>query len=175
VVDCELDCGVEGQGVGHAGLVDDEKRRRSDPRRPVLKSAVSQRPGQCRLVAQWHNRLQETLAQRRFGEIVLSTLPPRRRSPARFDRQYRSKERSPRQIPGIRAAMFFRVPESTTFGGRVLRRSPPWRPILADVLPHEEVRDAEEPEPHEDQYGQGHCGGYPDAKFVTRFESFLAG
>jgi hypothetical protein len=40
VVDGKLDCGVEGQGVGHAGLVDDDQRRRSDPRRPVRKSAV---------------------------------------------------------------------------------------------------------------------------------------
>ena len=33
--DGEPDCGVEGQGVGHAGLVDDDQRRRSDPRHPV--------------------------------------------------------------------------------------------------------------------------------------------
>ena len=31
VVDGELDCGVEGQGVGHASLVDEDQRRRSDP------------------------------------------------------------------------------------------------------------------------------------------------
>ena len=41
-----------GTSVGHAGLVDDDQRRRSDPRRLVRKSAVSQRPSQCRLVAQ---------------------------------------------------------------------------------------------------------------------------
>ena len=40
-VDGEPDCGVEGQGVGHAGLVDDDQRRRSDTRRPVRESAVS--------------------------------------------------------------------------------------------------------------------------------------
>ncbi len=39
--DGELDCGVEGEGVGHAGLVDDDQRRRSDPRRPVREIAVS--------------------------------------------------------------------------------------------------------------------------------------
>ena len=33
--DGELDCGVEGEGVGHAGFVDDDQRRRSDPGRPV--------------------------------------------------------------------------------------------------------------------------------------------
>src|SRR5829696_2031422 len=77
----------------------------------------------------------------------------------------RSKGRSPRQIPGNLAGMFLRVPKSGACRVRILRRSPPWRPILADELPHEEVRDPEEPEPHEDQCGQGHCGGYPDAKF----------
>ena len=40
-VDGEPDCGVEGQGVGHAGLVDDDQRRRSDPGRPVREIAVS--------------------------------------------------------------------------------------------------------------------------------------
>ena len=39
-VDGEPDCGVEGEGVGHAGLVDDDQRRRSDPRRPVREVAV---------------------------------------------------------------------------------------------------------------------------------------
>ena len=40
-VDGELDCGVEGQSVGHAGFVDDDQRRRSDPHRPVREFAVS--------------------------------------------------------------------------------------------------------------------------------------
>ena len=31
----ELNGGVEGEGVGHAGLVNDDQRRRSDPRRPL--------------------------------------------------------------------------------------------------------------------------------------------
>ena len=44
-VDGELDCGVEGQGVGHARFVDDHQRRRSDPR-PLGEFPVSQRPGQ---------------------------------------------------------------------------------------------------------------------------------
>jgi hypothetical protein len=36
-VDGELDCGVEGQGVGHAGFVDDDQCRRSDRRCPIRK------------------------------------------------------------------------------------------------------------------------------------------
>ena len=40
-IDGKLDCGVEGQGVGHAGLVDDDQRRRADRGRPVRESAVS--------------------------------------------------------------------------------------------------------------------------------------
>src|SRR5215204_7292998 len=32
---------VEGQGVGHAGFVDDDQRRRSDPGRPIRESAAS--------------------------------------------------------------------------------------------------------------------------------------
>ena len=44
--DGEPDCGVEGQGVGHAGLVDDHQRRRSDPGRPVRQLAVPQGPGE---------------------------------------------------------------------------------------------------------------------------------
>ena len=40
-VDGELDCGVEGQRVGHAGLVDDDQRRRSDPVAQSGRSAVS--------------------------------------------------------------------------------------------------------------------------------------
>src|SRR5688500_2478894 len=40
-VDGEPDCGIEGQGIGHAGLVDDDQRRRSDPRCPVQGAAVS--------------------------------------------------------------------------------------------------------------------------------------
>ena len=39
-VDGELDGGVEGQGVGHAGFVDDDQRRRSDRGRPVRELAV---------------------------------------------------------------------------------------------------------------------------------------
>jgi hypothetical protein len=38
--DGELDGGVEGQGVGHAGFVDDHQCRRSDRCRPVRKFAV---------------------------------------------------------------------------------------------------------------------------------------
>jgi hypothetical protein len=41
VVESEPDCGVEGQGVGHAGLVDDDQRCRADTRCPVRKIAVS--------------------------------------------------------------------------------------------------------------------------------------
>jgi hypothetical protein len=33
--DGELDGGVEGEGVGHAGFVDDQQGRRTDRRRPV--------------------------------------------------------------------------------------------------------------------------------------------
>jgi hypothetical protein len=34
-IDGELDCGVEGEGVGHAGFVDDQQRRRANPSRPI--------------------------------------------------------------------------------------------------------------------------------------------
>ena len=40
-VDGELDCGVEEQGIGYAGLIDDHQRRRADRGRPVRESAVS--------------------------------------------------------------------------------------------------------------------------------------
>jgi hypothetical protein len=39
-VNSEPDCGVEGQGVGHARFVNDDQRRRSDPRRPVRQVAM---------------------------------------------------------------------------------------------------------------------------------------
>jgi hypothetical protein len=42
----ELNCGVEGEGVGHAGFVDDDQRRWSNRRCPVRESPVSQRPGE---------------------------------------------------------------------------------------------------------------------------------
>ena len=45
-IDGEPDCGVQGQGVGHAGLVDDDQRRRSDPGHPVRQVAVPQGPGE---------------------------------------------------------------------------------------------------------------------------------
>ena len=68
VVDGEPDCHVKREGVGHAGLVDDDQRRRSDPRRAVRESAVSQRPGQfgqecrceCRFVRRGRQRRQRT-------------------------------------------------------------------------------------------------------------------
>ena len=41
-IDGELDGGVEGQGVGHAGFVDDQQGRRADRCRPVRKVAVVQ-------------------------------------------------------------------------------------------------------------------------------------
>ena len=44
--DHELDGGVEGQRVGHAGFVDDHQRRRPDPRSPIRQVAVLQRPGE---------------------------------------------------------------------------------------------------------------------------------
>ena len=40
--DGELDGGVEGQGVGHAGFIDDHQGRRADRCRPVRQVAVSQ-------------------------------------------------------------------------------------------------------------------------------------
>ena len=39
-IDGELDGGVEGEGVGHAGFVDDHQGRRADPRRPVRQVAM---------------------------------------------------------------------------------------------------------------------------------------
>ena len=39
-IDGELDGGVEGQGVGHAGFVDDHQCRRVGRRRPVGQLAV---------------------------------------------------------------------------------------------------------------------------------------
>ena len=44
--DHELDSGVEGQRVGHAGFVNDHQGRRPDPRRPIRQVAVLQRPGE---------------------------------------------------------------------------------------------------------------------------------
>ena len=40
--DDELDGGVEGQGVGHAGFVDDHQGRRADRCRPLRQLAVVQ-------------------------------------------------------------------------------------------------------------------------------------
>ena len=40
-IDGEPDCGVEGESVSHAGLIDDDQRRRSDTRCPVREIAVS--------------------------------------------------------------------------------------------------------------------------------------
>ena len=40
--DGELHGGVEGQGVGHAGFVDDQQRRRADRCRPVRQLAMIQ-------------------------------------------------------------------------------------------------------------------------------------
>ena len=45
-VDGEPDGGVEGQGVGHAGLVDDDQRRRSDRGHPIRQPAMVEGPGQ---------------------------------------------------------------------------------------------------------------------------------
>jgi hypothetical protein len=39
-IDGELDGGVEGQGVGHAGFVDDQQGRPADCCRPLRKVAV---------------------------------------------------------------------------------------------------------------------------------------
>jgi hypothetical protein len=44
--DHELDSGVEGQRVGHPGLVNDHQGRRADPRSPIRKVAVLQGPGE---------------------------------------------------------------------------------------------------------------------------------
>ena len=44
--DGELDGGVEGQSVGHAGFVDDQQGRRADRCRPVRQVAVVQGPGE---------------------------------------------------------------------------------------------------------------------------------
>jgi hypothetical protein len=45
-IDGELHGRVEGQGVGHAGFVDDQQGRRADRCRPVRQLAVLQGPGQ---------------------------------------------------------------------------------------------------------------------------------
>ena len=45
-IDGEPDGGVEGEGVGHAGLVDDDQRRRTDRGRPVRQVAMIKGPGQ---------------------------------------------------------------------------------------------------------------------------------
>jgi hypothetical protein len=45
-VESESDCGVEGQGVGHASLVDDQQGRRAEPGRPVRQFTVLEGPGQ---------------------------------------------------------------------------------------------------------------------------------
>ena len=92
-----------------------------------------------------------------------STLGRRRRSRARLDRPYRSEGHSLRHRPGKLAGMFVRVPESTAFRGRILRRSPPRVTVEADVLLHVEVHDPEESD--EDQCGHSHGDGCPDAKF----------
>src|SRR5215204_7190263 len=42
----ELDCGVEGEGVGHAGFIDDQQCRRADRGRPVGRLAMAERPGE---------------------------------------------------------------------------------------------------------------------------------
>ena len=44
--DGELDGGVEGEGVGHAGFVDDHQGRRADRCRPVRQVAVVKGPGE---------------------------------------------------------------------------------------------------------------------------------
>ena len=44
--DGELHGGVEGEGVGHAGFVDDHQCRRADRGRPVRQVAVVQGPGE---------------------------------------------------------------------------------------------------------------------------------
>ena len=45
-IDGELDGRVEGEGVGHAGFVDDHQCRRADRGRPVGQVAVPQGPGE---------------------------------------------------------------------------------------------------------------------------------
>jgi hypothetical protein len=45
-VESEPDCGVEREGVGHAGLVDDDQRRRSKRRRPIRQVAMIKAPGE---------------------------------------------------------------------------------------------------------------------------------
>jgi hypothetical protein len=44
--DGELHGGVEGEGVGHAGFIDDQQRRWADRGRPIGQVAVPQRPGE---------------------------------------------------------------------------------------------------------------------------------
>ena len=44
--DGELDCGVEGEGVGHAGFIDDQQGRPPNCCRPVGQFTVPQRPGE---------------------------------------------------------------------------------------------------------------------------------
>jgi hypothetical protein len=41
-IDGELDCGVQGQSVGHAGFVDDHEGRRPDPRSPIRQFAMAE-------------------------------------------------------------------------------------------------------------------------------------
>jgi hypothetical protein len=41
-IDGELHGGVEGQGVGHAGFVDDHQGRRADPRSPIRQFAMAE-------------------------------------------------------------------------------------------------------------------------------------
>jgi hypothetical protein len=45
-IDGELHGRLEGQGVGHAGLIDDHQCRRADRGRPVRQLTVPQRPGE---------------------------------------------------------------------------------------------------------------------------------
>jgi hypothetical protein len=45
-IDGELDGGVEGQGVGHAGFIDDHQCRPADRCRPVRKLAMVKGPGE---------------------------------------------------------------------------------------------------------------------------------
>jgi hypothetical protein len=45
-VDGEPDCRVEGQRVGHAGLINDDQRRRSHPGRPDRQLTVLEGPGE---------------------------------------------------------------------------------------------------------------------------------
>ena len=45
-IDGELHGRVEGEGVGHAGFIDDHQRRRADRGRPVRQVAVLQGPGE---------------------------------------------------------------------------------------------------------------------------------